>query len=116
MPVAFNVRPQRLAVRYSSIDPVLFAWAARHELKLPIHDERGAELDFRNAYTSSSDAECCQIWIDPPEGGTVNLHMASVESRDDQETRQDWCVPVCDLEDALETALKSARSWMGRQT
>lgn len=102
-------------MRYSSIDPVISAWAARHGLKLPTNDERGAELNFRNVYTSSSEAECCQIWIDPPEGGIVNLHMASVESSDDRETRQDWCVPVRELEASLEMALTYARAWMERQ-
>jgi hypothetical protein len=104
-----------LAVSYSSLDPVIAAWARHHGLVLPTHDDRGAELDFRNAYTSNNEAECCQIWIDPPEDGMVGVHAASVESRDDEAMRQDWCVPERDLESALDTALSFVRTWMTRE-
>lgn len=100
---------------YSSIDPVIVSWARRHGLVLPTHDDHGAELQFRNAYTSNSEAECCQIWIDPTEDGWVGVHAASVESRDDSEIRQDWRVPECDLESGLDTALTFVRSWMTRE-
>ena len=100
---------------YSSLDPVIVAWARRHGLVLPIHDDRGVELNFRNAYTSNSESECCQIWIDPSENGLVRVHAANVESRDDSEIRQDWCVPECDLESALDTALSFVRTWMTRK-
>ena len=102
------------SVSYSSIDPIVDSWAGRHGLKLPTHDKRGAELTFRNVYTSSNEAECCQIWIDPPIDGMVGVHAASVESRDDEEMRQDWVVPVGELESALEIALAFARTWMAR--
>jgi hypothetical protein len=101
---------------YSSIDPIIGAWAERNGLKLPTHDERGAELPFRNFYTSNNEAECCQVWIDPPQSGVAGLHAASVESRDDKEMRQDWVVPVADLEQGLDTVLVFARAWMTRAT
>lgn len=100
---------------YSSLDPVIGAWARRHGLVLPTHDDRGAELHFRNAYTSANEAECCQIWIDPPKDGMVGVHAASVESRDDDEMRQDWCVPERELERVLDTALSFVRTWMTRE-
>ncbi len=100
---------------YSSLDPVIVAWARRHGLVLPTHDDRGAELDFRNTYASSNEAECCQIWIDPSEDGMVGVHAASVESRDDEEMRQDWCVAERDLESVLDTALSFVRTWMTRE-
>jgi len=103
-------------VSYSSVDPVISAWAHRNSLKLPTHDDRGAELKFRNSYTSSHEAECCQIWIDPPQDGLVALHAATVESRDDEEVKQDWCVPVQELDAALEIALSFVRTWMTRQS
>lgn len=100
---------------YTSLDTVLGAWARRHGLVLPTRDDRGSELHFRNAYTSNHDGECCQIWIDPPEGGMVGVHAASVESRGDEEMRQDWCVPERELESVLDTALLFVRAWMTRE-
>jgi hypothetical protein len=99
---------------YSSIDPIIGAWAERNGLTLPTHDERGAELPFRNFYTSNNEAECCQIWIDPPQNGVAGLHAASVESRGDEEMRQDWVVSIGELERGLETALVLVRTWMSR--
>lgn len=101
---------------YSSVDAVIWAWAHRHGLKLPTRDDHGVELNFRNTYTSSHEAECCQIWIDPPQNGLVVLHAATVESRDDEEVTKDWCVPVQELDAALEVALLFARTWMTRQS
>lgn len=56
----------------------------------------------------------CQIWIDPPESGKVGLHAADVETRNDEEMRQDWYVPVHDLEQALEEALAFVQQWIKR--
>lgn len=101
-------------MNYSSLDPIIEAWALRHGLVLPTHDEQGVELHYRNAYTSNNEAECCQIWIDPAEGGMVRVHAASVESRNDSEISRDWHVPECDLESVLDTALSFVRTWMKR--
>lgn len=102
-------------MNYSSLDPLITAWARRHGLVLPTHDDPRAELPFRNVYTSDNEAECCQIWIDESVDGIVGVHAASVESRGDEETRKDWCVPERDLEKGLDAALSFVRAWMTRE-
>ena len=96
---------------YSSIDPVINAWVERHGFSLYTLYAGGPES--RNVYVSGN-GECCQIWIDPPESGRVALHAADVETRSDEEMRQDWHVPVQDLEQTLEEALAFVQQWMRR--
>lgn len=78
MQLMSNVRPHRLPMSYSSLDPVIVAWARQYGFVFPTLDDRGAELDFRNAYTSNNAAKCCQIWVDPPKekrGQVFHYHI-----------------------------------------
>ena len=59
--------------------------------------------------------ECCQIWIDPPEGGIVGVHAADVESLNDEPMRADWAAPASTLASTLELADTHVRSWFARQ-
>src|SRR5574343_1189001 len=96
---------------YSSIDSVINDWVERHRFDLYTRYAGGPEC--RNVYVSGH-GECCQIWIDPPESGRVALHAADVETRNDEEMRQDWHVALQDLEQTLEEALAFVRQWMNR--
>lgn len=96
---------------YSSIDSVINAWVERHGFSLYTRYAGGPEC--RNVNVSHND-ECCQIWIDPPESGRVELHAADVETRNDEEMRKDWHVPVHNVEQALEDALVFVLQWMKR--
>lgn len=96
---------------YSSIDPAINAWVKRHGFSLYTRYADGPEC--RNVYVSGN-GECCQIWIDPPESGQVALHATDVETRNNEEMRQDWHVAVHKLEQALEEALAFVRQWMRR--
>ncbi len=102
---------------YAEIDSTIAAWAEKHKLTLYTHYqgyEGKSDYDFRNVYLSSKHGECCQIWIDKPESGWVSLHAAGVETREDEEMRQDWRVPTSELEDALEVAITFVQSWFER--
>jgi hypothetical protein len=99
---------------YGLIDEVILAWVQRHALTLFTSIEGMKDVTFRSAYTSSDSGECCQIWIDPPEGNDVTLHAAGVEMRTDEEFKRDWCVPVAELDNGLENALSSVKQWMAR--
>lgn len=96
---------------FSSIDAVINAWVKCHEFDLYTRYAGGPEC--RNVYVSGN-SECCQIWIDPPVLDEVRLHAVNVETRDDEEMHQDWRVPVCNLEQALEEALAFVWQWMKR--
>lgn len=99
---------------YAQIDPTIDAWVAKHKFSLFTHADGIAGSDFRAVYLSSKHGECCQIWIDKPKSGRVFLHAADVETRQDEEMRQDWCVPISDLEAALDSAIAFVQKWLER--
>jgi hypothetical protein len=99
---------------YAQIDPIIDAWVAKHQLSLFTHTEGMVGFDFRAVYLSSKHGECCQIWIDQPESGRVSLHAADDETRQDEEMRQDWCVPISELEAALDSAIAFVQKWFER--
>ena len=112
-----GVRPQtQVGVSYSSVDPIINAWTQRHKLMLFTHHEGYEHQPCRSIYTSSADGECCQIWIDPPDDGLVELHAIAIEARDDEQMTKDWRVPVVELDHALEQALSFVKMWMARQS
>ena len=99
---------------YAQIDPTIDAWVAKHKFSLFTHTEGMAGSDFRSVYLSSKHGECCQIWIDKPESGRVSLHAADVETRQDEEMRKDWCVPISELEATLDSAIAFVQKWFER--
>ena len=99
---------------YESIDPVILAWTERHALALFTSIEGMEDVTFRCVYVSGDKGESCQIWVEPPESNHVALHAAGVETRLDEKLKQDWRVPVTDLEHALEHALSTVEQWMAR--
>ena len=99
---------------YAQIDPIIDAWVEKHKFSLFTHTEGMAGSDFRAIYLSSKHGECCQIWIDKPESGRVSLHAADIETRQDEEMRQDWCVPISELSVALDGAVTSVKKWFDR--
>jgi len=98
---------------YSGIDPIIRAWTEKHGFTLFDRIE-GMAPSIRCVYISTKQGECFQIWIDKPESGQVSIHAADVETHHDEELRQDWSVPVEDLESALEDAVVRVQSWMNR--
>jgi hypothetical protein len=99
---------------YAQIDAVIEAWAQRHRLTLYTRYEGQPDSDFRAVYLSSQNGECCQIWVDEPSAGLVAVHMQDIETRDDEEIRKDWSVPILELEGALEDAVAFTRAWLQR--
>lgn len=98
---------------YAQIDSIILTWVQKHELSLFTSQEGHPELEYRNVYVSSN-LECCQIWIDKPADGNIELHAAGVETEDDEEMRSDWNVPLVGLDSALENALVYVKNWLDR--
>ena len=94
---------------YAIIDPQIREWVDRHALKLGTHWAGG---ETRNVYVSSIAGECFQIWVDPPESDRVCIHAAGVEGRKDNDTPQDWWVPIASIGAGLETAWDTVIEWM----
>jgi hypothetical protein len=99
---------------YAEVDSTIRAWTEKHGFTLFDRVE-GHSVPLRCVYLSSPEGECFRIWIDEPKSGRVSLHAADVETRNDEELRQDWSVPVQSLESALENAVVHVRNWMGRK-
>lgn len=99
---------------YVEIDPIIAAWVERHNFTLVDHYEGNTEQEFRAVYLSSPLGECCQIWIDVPNSGVVDLHVGDIETKQDEELRQDWSVSVSELENALENAVEFVQKWFRR--
>ena len=99
---------------YAVVDPTIKAWTQKHGFTLFDRAE-GHPTAVRCVYLSSPDGECFQIWIDEPEGGHIGLHAAEVETRSNEQLRQDWSVSVESLRAALEEAVVHVRKWMARK-
>ena len=99
---------------YAEIDPIIRAWSQKHGFTL-FERVEGDPTPVRSVYLSSPQGACFQIWIDQPRSSQVALHAADVETRDDEELRQDWSVPVSSLAVALDHAVLHVREWMGRK-
>ena len=102
-----------MASCYERIDPTIWNWVARHSLTLFTSTD-GIDDCFRCVYLSSPYGECCQIWIDPVVAASVSFHAAEVESRDDEEMRVDWEVPIRELGAALDSAIVHVHHWFDR--
>jgi hypothetical protein len=98
---------------YSIIDPIIDAWVVKNGFSLFDRIQGGAP-SFRSIYLSSQKGECFQIWVDAPASGRVSIHAADVETRNDEELRQDWTVSLVELPSALEAAVRHVRNWMER--
>ena len=98
---------------YQEIDAVISQWVQKHDFSLftSIH---GQDRITRTVYLSHAD-ECCQIWIDPPEGGMVGVHAADVESLNDEPLRANLAAPISTLASTLDLAVSHVRSWFARQ-
>jgi hypothetical protein len=106
-----NSQRRKITMAYGEVDEIINEWAAAH--KFTLFDEFGG-LACRAVYLSSSDGECCQIWIDPPIEDEICLHAGDVESKDDVEMQMDWQVPVTELRLALEAAVEAVHQWYAR--
>lgn len=99
---------------YAQIDPIIDAWVAKYNFSLFTRTEGVVDSDFRAVYLSSKQGECCQIWIDKPESGMVSLHAVDIETRQNEEMRRDWSVPISELVGALDGAVTYVRKWFDR--
>ena len=92
---------------YAAIDPLVTAWADRHDLTL-FREWAGAEVRF--CYTSS-DTECFQIVVREPHSEEVKIEAFSIETTNDEEFQQSWDVPVASVGQGLENALATVEGW-----
>lgn len=101
---------------YSKIDPAISRWVERHGFSLFTGYENHPDIECRAVYLSSEQGECCQIWIDKPESGTVCIHAGDVETHRDEELKKEWRVPVEELSRALENAVHFVKAWFTRNS
>lgn len=64
-------------------------------------------------HKSNSRGECFQISIFPPRDSVVIIEIWSVETIDDRDMHRRWDVPVRDLRDGLDVALRKVNEWLG---
>lgn len=96
---------------YAELDPVIRAWVDRHGLKL--FTALGGE-EARFCYVTGGPQECFQVWIEPPQAGSVVVRAASIETIDDAELAASWVVPLDELDAALDLALEKIGGWKNR--
>jgi len=89
---------------YTTIDPVISAWAARHNLTVYTQYQ---DAEVRSVDVISSKGRKYQIWIDPPKGTTVSVH-----AWDYKRQRRDWNRSSDQLAQTLEEAIQTVKSWM----
>ena len=92
---------------FNDVNDTIVAWAKRHGFQLM------QDASYRAIYMGS-EHECCQIWIEPPAAGTIQLHAADVESIDDEEMRADWSCTPQTLSLALDRAVAHVKTWFNR--
>jgi len=86
---------------YSQINSIIRKWVDRHKLSLFTKIDGIEDYECRSVFISSQNGECCQIWIDAPKSRRVHIHIADVETKDDEELLIDWDVPIEKLEETL---------------
>lgn len=99
---------------YEQIDSTINTWVAKHKFVLFTKIEGMHEPEFRAVYISSPLGECCQISIEKPESGQVAIHIAGIETRQDEEISKNWIVPMSELEGTLENAVSFVQNWFRR--
>jgi hypothetical protein len=89
---------------FSPLDEILDRWAQKHALKIQrlFRDDK-----VRTTTVVSQIGEIFQIWLSPQENGQVRLHAWNYG-----QTRRDWEVPISQLADALDDALRVVKTWM----
>ena len=95
---------------YAAVDSVIARWARRHALQL-VTSVAGVE-EVRNVYLSSTVGDCFQVWVEVPSGDQVAVHAACVEGPMEDDPPRDWSVPIDQLDDGLEEALRTVVAWM----
>lgn len=88
---------------YSAIDPIIQKWTQQHGLSL-FTEYKDSEV--RSVDIAGSNGQKFQIWIDRPKGVQVSVHAWDYKKR-----RQDWNATTTDLDNFLEEAIKTVRSW-----
>ena len=92
---------------YQDVESAIDVWVERYAFKL-------LGGTGRSIYLSSENGECCQIWIDAPQSGKIKFHVAAVESKDDEEMKMDWEVPVTELPQGSDNAVQFVGNWFVR--
>ncbi|WP_163836737.1 hypothetical protein [Spartinivicinus ruber] len=102
-------------MNYSQIDSTISKWVDKHNLSLFTSVKGNGNTSYRTVYISSTKGECCQIWIDEPISGKVCIHVADVESEQDEKLAKEWCVPLEELGEALDNTISFIYQWFGRK-
>lgn len=89
---------------FRKVDNILNEWASRHSLTL---FTKYREEEVRSVELVSPSCKRFQLWVDPPVGESVMVHIWDFKKR-----RMDWSVSISTLDDCLENALAIVFDWI----
>jgi len=97
------------AAMYDSIDPELYAWAARYGLQIFTKYKEG---EARATDVVGSAGKKCQIWIDHPDkAGTFVVNIWNYKKKQAKRIKQ-LRASKTDIRDKLEEAYNTAQEWL----
>lgn len=96
---------------YASVDEIVDAWCRANSLVL-FTSFAGEQRRF--CYVSSRRGECLQIAIEPPDEGSLQIHVSDIETLEDEELHLTWTAPISQLRPTLDIALKAVHDWFER--
>jgi hypothetical protein len=90
--------------RYALVDPAIRRWCEEHRLHLYTTNK---DYDVRSVDVVGATGKKCQVWIDPPQSGTVTVNVWPFAPPHECIT-----VPVDDIGPALERAYTLAAQFV----
>ena len=96
---------------FSSIDETLSAWAKKHSLNW-LAEYR--DSDVRTFFLNTDSPEKVQIWIDPPHGGLIVVHVVQYKLGGKRKHSEEIASDVTGLPNALDCALRFANEWLAK--
>lgn len=94
---------------FEFVDEKIRAWSNKRDLRVVDSFE---SREVRAFYVSSKSGECFQIWVEPPTSEGLNVFLACIEGRRENEPPLDWRTPPRDIVSALEEAYQTLVLWM----
>ena len=95
--------------KYRSIDPILSEWAEAHSLAW-LTDYQGG--DVRTFFLKPNAKERVQVWVDPPQGDDVKVHVFQSKMGLYPKKLEEFSGVVSELPETLDKALGVAQEWL----
>lgn len=89
---------------YSEVDPMLYAWAQRHSLKIRTEYK---DYDVRSIDVAGDSGKLYQLWIDPPD----KMEKVGIHAWDYKKRKADIQSPLSEMDKNLEVIYSTVMSW-----